>query len=319
VIHVINSVLEPGLSGSDRQFLPVLCMLKNLVFDLEFDDPKEFYGRLTRSPDVINWNLLAKALEAESARLHRVPEKFAEAIAALYRQIHYLKGISSVQLILGHHVLRVTSQNFPLFSILPKTITLNEQQDSPTSGGTFTPGTFTPGSNEDIKLVVLGSTGVGKSTIVIQFVQNVFIETCDPTIEDSYRKQITLDGQQHLLDILDTVPRNEERALLDGAIIGASGILLVYDITSRTSFDAISGYQDQVKRLKQTDRVPMILVGNKSDLEYERVILTHEGQRLADSCGCSFIEMSAKGRSNIIEAFNDVVRQVLRFSNLRDF
>src|SRR5688500_4802976 len=88
------------------------------------------------------------------------------------------------------------------------------------------------------------------------------------------------------------------------------GFILVYAITSRSSFDEIGGFREQILRVKDKDRVPMILVGNKCDLETERQVTTGEGQDLARSFGCPFFESSAKTRINVEESFYELVREI---------
>nr|CAD7458202.1 unnamed protein product [Timema tahoe] len=108
----------------------------------------------------------------------------------------------------------------------------------------------------EYKIVVLGSGGVGKSALTVQFVQGIFVEKYDPTIEDSYRKQVEVDGQQCMLEILDTAGTD-------------------------------------------TDDVPMVLVGNKCDLEDERVVGKDQGVNLARQFNCAFMETSAKAKINV--------------------
>ena len=88
------------------------------------------------------------------------------------------------------------------------------------------------------------------------------------------------------------------------------GFLLVYAITSRGSFDEIVAFKEQILRVKDKDKVPMILVGNKSDLEPERQVTTGEGQDLARTFTAPFMESSAKTRVNVEEAFFELVREI---------
>ncbi len=99
----------------------------------------------------------------------------------------------------------------------------------------------------------------------------------DPTIEDSYRKQVTIDDETCLLDILDTAGQEEYSAMRDQYMRTGQGFILVYAITSRSSFDEIVTFREQIKRVKDKDKVPMVLVGNKCDLEPERQVTTAEG------------------------------------------
>jgi len=92
------------------------------------------------------------------------------------------------------------------------------------------------------------------------------------------------------------------------------GFLLVYSITSRQSFEEILTFQQQILRVKDKDYFPIIVVGNKCDLEGEREVSTEEGQALARQFGCKFIETSAKSRRNVDSAFYDIVREIRRYN-----
>ncbi|KAL6071499.1 Ras-like protein rasG [Balamuthia mandrillaris] len=162
----------------------------------------------------------------------------------------------------------------------------------------------------EYKLVVVGGGGVGKSALTIQLIQNHFIDEYDPTIEDSYRKQVTIDDETCLLDILDTAGQEEYSAMRDQYMRTGQGFLCVYAITSRSSFDEITSFREQILRVKDEDQVPMVLVGNKSDLEDQRQVATSEGSDLAKSFGCPFLETSAKTRVNVEEGFFQLVRQI---------
>eukprot|EP01132_Coremiostelium_polycephalum_P010389 gene10389-12760_t len=162
----------------------------------------------------------------------------------------------------------------------------------------------------EYKLVIVGGGGVGKSALTIQLIQNHFIDEYDPTIEDSYRKQVTIDEETCLLDILDTAGQEEYSAMRDQYMRTGQGFLCVYSITSRSSYDEIASFREQILRVKDKDRVPMILVGNKCDLDYERQVTISEGQDLAKSFNCPFMETSAKSRINVEESFYSLVREI---------
>ena len=92
------------------------------------------------------------------------------------------------------------------------------------------------------------------------------------------------------------------------------GFLLVYSITSRMSFDEISTFYQQICRVKDRDYFPMVLVGNKCDLESDRQVSSQEGKDLAKRFGCQFIETSAKQKINVEEAFFEVVKDIRRYN-----
>lgn len=201
------------------------------------------------------------------------------------------------------------------------------------------------------KLAVLGEGGVGKTALTIQvglaarmvltetdtiqLCLNHFVETYDPTIEDSYRKQVVIDQQSCMLEVLDTAGQEEFHALRDQWIRDAEGFVLVYAINSRSSFSRIEKYYAQIQRVKESalagapsypgapsgspmsgaaihGPAPVMLVANKSDKVTERAVSTQEGTALAKHLGCDFVEASAKNRVNVEKAFYDVVRQLRR-------
>ncbi|XP_076362244.1 ras-related protein Rap-1b-like isoform X1 [Tachypleus tridentatus] len=165
----------------------------------------------------------------------------------------------------------------------------------------------------EYKIVVLGSGGVGKSALTVQFVQGIFVEKYDPTIEDSYRKQVEVDGQQCMLEILDTAGTEQFTAMRDLYMKNGQGFVLVYSITAQSTFNDLQDLREQILRVKDTDDVPMILVGNKCDLEDERVVGKDQGANLARSFNnCAFLESSAKAKINVHEIFYDLVRQINR-------
>lgn len=165
----------------------------------------------------------------------------------------------------------------------------------------------------DYKLVVLGAGGVGKSCLTVQFVQGVYLDTYDPTIEDSYRKTMEIDNKVFDLEILDTAGVAQFTAMRELYIKSGMGFLLVYSVTDRQSLEELMELREQVLRIKDSDRVPMVLVGNKADLQDERSISVNEGIEVSSNWGkVPFYETSALLRSNVDEVFIDLVRQITR-------
>lgn len=164
----------------------------------------------------------------------------------------------------------------------------------------------------EFKVVVLGAGGVGKSAITVQFVQSLFIDKYDPTIEDSYRKQIDVDGTQIMLEILDTAGTEQFTAMRDLYMKNGQGFILVYAINHLSSFQDLVELREQILCVKDADSVPMVIVGNKCDLEEQRIILKEKAQGLAALWGVSLIEVSAKKRIRIHDVFLDLSRQILK-------
>jgi len=169
--------------------------------------------------------------------------------------------------------------------------------------------------NLEYKLVVLGGGGVGKSALTIRLVTDNFLDEYDPTIEDSYRKQVMIDDETALLDILDTAGQEEFSSMQDQWMRDGKGFLLVYNITSRPTFDEVSNLYDKILRTKDTDKVPIVLVGNKCDLKDERQVKYEEGAALAKTWGCPFFETSAKKKYNNEACFFELVREIRKMEH----
>ncbi|KAL6738776.1 hypothetical protein Aduo_012289 [Ancylostoma duodenale] len=163
---------------------------------------------------------------------------------------------------------------------------------------------------KEYKLVVCGCGGVGKSALTVQFVQGLFVSSYDATIEDSYRKHFTVDGEDCRLEILDTAGTEQFTGMRDLYVRNGQGFILVYSVNDRSTLTELKEIRDAIVRLKQNANVPMVVVGNKTDLQ--RIVPASAGRDLSKQFGCSFYEASAKLNENVAEIFTDCVRQISR-------
>ncbi|XP_067934072.1 GTPase KRas-like [Watersipora subatra] len=168
----------------------------------------------------------------------------------------------------------------------------------------------------EYKLVVVGAGGVGKSALTIQLIQNHFVEEYDPTIEDSYRKQVVIDGETCLLDILDTAGQEEYSAMRDQYMRTGEGFLCVFAVNNVKSYSDINLYREQIKRVKDAEEVPMVLVGNKVDLP-ARTVDSKDANNFASSVSIPYVETSAKTRQGVDDAFYDLVREIRKYKERR--
>jgi len=167
------------------------------------------------------------------------------------------------------------------------------------------------------KVVLIGDGGVGKSALTIQLTQNHFITDYDPTIENSYRKALDVDGVTCMLDILDTAGQEELSAMRDQYIRSGQGFLIVFSVQSRGSFESIDRFREQILRVKdEANYYPMVVCGNKCDLPLNmREITKEQAENHLRNLGIKYFETSAKEKINVIESFTEVIREIRKFNN----
>ncbi|KAI0921661.1 hypothetical protein AcV5_000806 [Taiwanofungus camphoratus] len=153
------------------------------------------------------------------------------------------------------------------------------------------------------KIAVLGSRSVGKSSLVIQFIENHFVESYYPTIESTFTKSINYKGVEYDCDIIDTAGQDEYTLLNAKHAIGTHGFVLVYSVASRKSFDMVRVIYDKIAEFSGINQIPCVIVGAKSDLQQSisRQVAQNEGQDLANRHHAAWIESSAKANVNVGE------------------
>ena len=164
--------------------------------------------------------------------------------------------------------------------------------------------------DKQYKVVMLGSGAVGKSAITVQMVSGHFLSSYDPTIEDSYRTTINVNNQDIILNILDTAGQEEFYALRDQYMRSGDGYIIVFSITSVTSFLEVNAIKEQLNIVLDVDDntlIPIILVGNKCDLEEYRQVQSSDAQRLAEEWKVKYFETSAKNKTNINKIFEELI------------
>lgn len=168
-----------------------------------------------------------------------------------------------------------------------------------------------------VQLVVMGPGGVGKSCLVLRVIMDDFVEDYDPTIEDNYRKQITVDRQPLVLDIMDTAGQEEFSMLEDQWIRIGEGFLLVFDVMDPSTLDEVENKYKKIIRQKELDNVPIVLIGNKMDRLIEEgrktSAATEKAKALAQEWGAKYMESSAKQNTNVTECFEEGVRSVRKW------
>eukprot|EP00035_Acanthoeca_spectabilis_P021810 m.440348 g.440348 ORF g.440348 m.440348 type:complete len:212 (-) comp18508_c0_seq1:121-756(-) len=162
------------------------------------------------------------------------------------------------------------------------------------------------------KVIVVGSAGVGKSALTMQFMYSEFVEDYEPTKADSYRKKLVLEGdtEESAIDILDTAGQEDYAAIRDNYFRTGEGFVITFSLIDRQSFEFTADLHDQILRVHEEGR-PMILVGNKSDLEHMREIQREEAEARAEEWGIPYLETSAKTKENVDDVFLDLTSAIV--------
>lgn len=161
------------------------------------------------------------------------------------------------------------------------------------------------------KFLIIGSAGTGKSCLLHQFIENKFRQDSSHTIGVEFgSKVVNVGGKFVKLQIWDTAGQERFRSVTRSYYRGAAGALLVYDITSRESFNALGNWLSDARTLSSPNIV-IVLVGNKKDLEAEREVTFLEASRFAQENDLMFLETSALTSENVEETFLKCARNIL--------
>jgi len=163
-----------------------------------------------------------------------------------------------------------------------------------------------------VKVLILGDSAVGKSSILLRFVDETFTTSHLATIGIDYRnKTILCDDLRVRLQLWDTAGQERFRSLSQAYFRRADGIALVYDITSFRSFENVKGWMHDIAEYA-TSGVEVVLIGNKSDRERKREVSTEDAEAFAKLYDIQFIETSALRGDNVSEAFTSLTTRIIR-------
>ncbi|KAJ5743763.1 hypothetical protein N7533_008633 [Penicillium manginii] len=202
-----------------------------------------------------------------------------------------------------------------------------------------------PAAPKQRKIAIVGSRSVGKSSLTVRFVEHHFVESYYPTIENTFSRIIKYNGQDYATEIVDTAGQvcpykppfpsrgappsvsslthsgydyaQDEYSILNSKhFIGIHGYIIVYSVTSRQSFEMVKTIRDKILNHLGADEVPLVVVGNKSDLKTElRQVSLEEGRQLAEEVNCAFTEASAFLDFNVSKAFELMIGEIEKSQN----
>ena len=158
----------------------------------------------------------------------------------------------------------------------------------------------------EVKVVLLGDTGVGKSSLVLRFVTENFKEYSESTIGASFMSKVeVIDGCAYKYQIWDTAGQEKYHSLAPMYYRGAAAAIVVYDITNTLSFEKTQRWVEELQR-HGPDNIVLVVAGNKADLEEKRVVQKAKAKAYADSINAIFLETSAKTGQSVGDAFKGI-------------
>jgi len=166
-----------------------------------------------------------------------------------------------------------------------------------------------------LKLLIIGESGVGKSSLLLRFTDDAFDPEQAATIGVDFKvKTVKVNGDKVKLAIWDTAGQERFRTLTPSYYRGGQGVIVVYDVTNRESFTKIENWLTELETYSTNQDLVKMLVGNKCDLEShgERAVSKEEGLKTARKHQMMFIEASAKTREGVACAFEELVEKIIQ-------
>ena len=161
-----------------------------------------------------------------------------------------------------------------------------------------------------LKLVVVGDSGVGKTNLIKRFANNTFNSNSKATVGVEFlSKSFKINNTVFKIEIWDTAGQERYKSITAAYYKGAKGALVVYDITSKISFENIDKWMLEIKEKSSKD-LKLMIIGNKSDLKDGRQVSNEEAMRKAKDTGIALMETSALDSTNVKEAFHDLLKEM---------
>ena len=175
-------------------------------------------------------------------------------------------------------------------------------------------------NEKTLKIIILGSSEVGKTCILNRYFHNDFKENLLSTVGiDLQTKFFKFDGDQKIkVNYIDTAGEEKFRAISVNYLKGTNGVILVFDITNKETFDLLETWLNELKDTNKAD-VSKVLIGNKADLAERREVSVEDANNLANNMKCKYYEASAKTGENVNEALDEIAKiSFINFTRIED-
>ncbi|KAJ8344227.1 hypothetical protein SKAU_G00315560 [Synaphobranchus kaupii] len=173
-------------------------------------------------------------------------------------------------------------------------------------------------SSRTVRIVILGQAAVGKTAVTVRFITKRFIGEYDPTLETIYRHELSIGADVVHFEILDTAGQEEDALLIEEKIKWGDGFVIVYSVTDRCSFNEVMrlcflvNHVHSAARKSSAEPPPIVIVANKKDLEFDRMVTTEDGENLSKALKLRFHEISAReGCEETAAVFHALYRDVV--------
>lgn len=312
---------------SEVYFTVILCLFCNKANDVSSRKPIINVSgiRLLANQSTVATGLQALQAMSSFARLH-IRHLSSHSNTILQPQLHHEHHISTVIAVcqLGHlyftatrlwavNIGSVNKQTTPLrlphHRAMSRRLTHRTGSTSSTGSSGSCPQSPLTGKGQ-YRIVVMGATRVGKTAILSQFLHSHFPVSYKATVDELHRAEYDIGGMPLTLDIQDTSGSHEFPAMRELAIANADAFILVYDVTNDTSFDEVSRLREEIVDVRNDDGVPIVVVGNKIDLEEQRLLLREQTETtVCFEWENGYVECSAKDNSNVSDVFKELLVQ----------
>ena len=167
-----------------------------------------------------------------------------------------------------------------------------------------------------IKLLILGDISVGKSSFIYRFIEDKFEENMRTTDLDLKTADIIVEDKSIRVQLWDTAGQEKYKSISKNLISRVQGVLILFDITNETSYTNLNSWIKTIK--DQGGKMPILIVGNKSDLEDKRIVKAEDAKNFARSEKMKYMETSCKTGENVKEAVESFCKHIMKTTNLKN-